>query len=78
MDHVEVKDKRFNIHATENIKLKERNEPKSLKTPYQVHIDTEKDQKSLENENNELEVKLYSKRSSNNKLKKNSCWISNL
>ena len=38
--YVEVKDKKYTTHPTENIILSERKEPKRLKTQYQVIDDT--------------------------------------
>ena len=38
--YVEVKDKRYKIHPSENIILREREEPKSLRTQYQIQNNT--------------------------------------
>ena len=61
--YVEVKDKRFLIHPTENIILRKRNEPKSLRTQYQIRNETQirKNQKVIKNDNDELIVKNYPK-----------------
>ena len=61
--YVEVKDHRYKIHPTENIILGLRDEPKSLRTHYQVQNETQirKNQKVIKNDNNELEVKNYPK-----------------
>ena len=62
-NYVEVKDHRYKIHPTENIILRKRNEPKSLRTQYQVQNDTRtrKNQKNIKNDNDELIVKNYPK-----------------
>ena len=61
--YVEVKDHRYKIHPTENNILRKRDEPKSLRTQYQVQNDTRirKNQKVIKNDNNELLVKNYPK-----------------
>ena len=61
--YVEVEDHRYRIHPTENIILRKRDPPKSLKTQYQVQNETEKrkNQKKIKNDNDELEVKTYPK-----------------
>ena len=61
--YVEVKDHRYEIHLTENIFLRLRNPPKSLRTHYQVQKQTEirNNQKVIEN-NGKLEVKIYPKK----------------
>ena len=60
---VEVKDHRYKIHPTENIKLRLRGEPKSLRTQYQVQNETQirRNQKVIENDNDQLIVKNYPK-----------------
>ena len=60
---VEVKDHRYKIHPTENIILRLRYPPLSLRTQYQVQNETQirKNQKVIKNDNNELEVKNYPK-----------------
>ena len=61
--YVEVKDHRYKIHPTENIILRKRDEPKSLRTQYQVQNDTQirRNQKVIKNDNDELIVKNYTK-----------------
>ena len=61
--YVEVKDKRYLIHATEIIKKKLRDELKSLRAQYQVQNNTQigKYQKSFYSDNNELISKNYAK-----------------
>ena len=61
--YVEVKDHRYKIHPTENIILRKRDEPKSLRTQYQVQNETQirKNQKVIKNDNNQLVVKNYPK-----------------
>ena len=56
---VEVKDHRYRIHQTENIILKFRDEPKHLRTQYQVQNETQirKNQKVIKNDNDQLIVK---------------------
>ena len=39
--YVEVKDHRYRIHPTENITLRKRDPPKSLRTQYQVQNETQ-------------------------------------
>ena len=59
--YVEVEDYRYKIHPTENIILRLRDEPKSLRTQYQVQNETQirKNQKVIKNDNNQLLVKNY-------------------
>ena len=61
--YVEVKDHRYKIHPTENIILRLRDEPNSLRTQYQVQNETQirKNQKVIKNDNNQLVVKNYPK-----------------
>ena len=61
--YVEVKDHRYRIHPTENIILRKRDEPKSLRTQYQVQNETKvrKSQKVIKNDNDQLVVKNYRK-----------------
>ena len=58
-----MKDHRYRIHATENINLRKRDPPLSLRTHYQVQNETQirKNQKIIKNGNNQLEVKNYTK-----------------
>ena len=62
-NYVEVKDHRYEIHTFEIIILRKRNPPTSLRTQYEVQINTQirKDQKVSKNNNDELEVKNYPK-----------------
>ena len=61
--YVEVKDHRYKIHLTENIILRLRDEPKSLRTQYQVQNETQirRNQKVIKNDNDQLVVKIYPK-----------------
>ena len=57
--YVEVKDHRYRIHPTENIILRKRDPPKSLRTQYQVQNETQiRNQKVVKNED-QLIVKNY-------------------
>ena len=61
--YVEVRDHRYKIHPTENIIIRKRDEPKSLRTQYQVQNETQirKNQKVVKNDNDQLVVKNYPK-----------------
>ena len=61
--YVEVKDHRYKIHPNENIILRKRDPPKSLRTQYQVKNETKirTNQKVIRNDNNQLVVKNYPK-----------------
>ena len=61
--YVEVKDHRYKIHPTENIILRKRDPPKSLRTQYQIQNETliRKNQKVIKNDNDQLVVKNYPK-----------------
>ena len=61
--YVEVKDHRYKIHPTENIILRLRDEPKSLRTQYQIQHETKirRNQKVIKNDNDQLVVKNYPK-----------------
>ena len=61
--YVEAKDKRYKIHPTENIILRKRDPPTSLRTQCQVQNETQirKNQKVIRNDNDELIVKNYPK-----------------
>ena len=61
--YVEVKDHRYKIHPTEHIILRKRDEPKSLRTQYQVENETKirTNQKVIKNDDNQLIVKKYPK-----------------
>ena len=60
---VEVKDHRYKIHPTENIILRKRDPPTSLRTQYQIQNETKirRNQKVIKNDNDELLVKNYPK-----------------
>ena len=57
-NYVEVKDKRYGIHPTENISLRLRDGPKSLRTQYKLQNITQirKNQKVIKNGNDGLLV----------------------
>ena len=59
--YVEVKDHRYKIHPTENIILRKRDEPTSLRTQYQVQKETRirRNQKVVKNNKDELIVQNY-------------------
>ena len=61
--YVEVKDHRYKIHPTENIILRKRDPPTSLRTQYQVRKETQirRNQKVIKNNDDELIVKNYPK-----------------
>ena len=61
--YVELKDHRYRIHPTVNFLLGFRDEPKCLRTQYQVQNETQirRNQKVIKNDNNELIVKIYPK-----------------
>ena len=61
--YLEVKDHRYKIHPTKNIILQKRDPPTSLRTQYQVQNETQirKNQKVIENDNDQLKVKNYPK-----------------
>ena len=61
--YVEVKDNRYKIHPTENIILRKRDPPKSLRTQYQVINRTQigTNQRKIRNDNIQLIVKNYPK-----------------
>ena len=69
--YVEVKDHRYRILPTENIILRKRDEPKSLRPQYQVQNETHirKNQKVIKNDNNQLEVKNYPKNKTKQPIK---------
>ena len=71
--YVEVKDHRYKIHPTENLISRKRDEPKSLRTQYQVQNETHirKNQKVINNDNDQLIVKNYPKNKKNNQLVNN-------
>ena len=57
--YVEVKDHQYKIHATENIILRKREAPTSLRTQYRVQNETKtrRNQKIIKNDNDESTVK---------------------
>ena len=61
--NVQVNDHRYKIHPTENIILRKRDPPKSLRTQYQVQNETQirRNQKDIKNDNDELIVRNYPK-----------------
>ena len=61
--YVEVEDNRYKIHPPENIILRQRDPPSSLRTQYQVQNETQirKNQKVIKNDNDQLVVKNYPK-----------------
>ena len=61
--YVEVKDHRYINHPTENIILRKRDPPTSLRTQYQVQNETQirRNQKVIKNDNDQLVVKNYPK-----------------
>ena len=61
--YVEVEDHRYKIHPAENIILRLRDEPKSLRTQYQIQNETKirRNQKVIKNVNDQLVVKNYPK-----------------
>ena len=61
--YVEVKDHRYKIHPTENVILRKRDPPTSLRTQYQVQNETQirRNQKVIKNDNDQLVVKNYPK-----------------
>ena len=67
--YFEVNDKRYITHPNEDIILREQKRPKNLRTQNQLQNDItfRRNQKALQNDNIELEVKHYPKRKSNEK-----------
>ena len=61
--YVEVKNHRWKIHPTENIIIRKRDPPTSLRTQYKVQNETQtrRNQKVIGNRNIEIEVKNYPK-----------------
>ena len=61
--YVEVRDHRYKSHPIENIRLRKRDPPTSLRTQYQVQNETRvrRNQKVIKNDNNQLVVKNYPK-----------------
>ena len=61
--YIEVKDHRYKIHPTENIILRKRDPPKSLRTQYQIQNETKlrRNQRVIKIDNDELIVKNFPK-----------------
>ena len=61
--YVEVKDHRYRIHPTENITLRLRDPPPSLRTQYQVQNEAKirKNKKVIKNDHDQSIVKKYPK-----------------
>ena len=61
--YVEVKDNRYRIHPFENIILRKRDPPTSIRTQYQVQNEYQirRNQKAIRNDNDELVVKIILK-----------------
>ena len=62
--YVEVKDKRYTVHPTENMKLRETKPPKNLRSHNQVQNESKRgrNQKNNNNQNDQLEIKRNSKK----------------
>ena len=62
--YVEVKDHRYKIHPFENIMLRKRDPPTSLRTQYQVQNETQirRSPKVIKNDNDQLVVENYLKK----------------
>ena len=58
-----MKNHRYKIHLTENILIRKRNPPTSLRTQYQVQNETQirRNQKVIKNDNDQLVDKIYPK-----------------
>ena len=71
--YVEVKNHRYKIHPTENIILRKRDPPNSLRFQYQVQNETQirRNQKVIKNDNNKLVVKIYLKKNNQFNLNRN-------
>ena len=74
---VEVRDHRYRIHPTENIILRKRDPPSSLRTQYQVQNQTKirRNQKVIKNDNDALKVKNYPKKINNQVFNNNNYLI---
>ena len=61
--YVEVKDNRYRIHPTENLILRKRDLPTSLRTQYQIQNETQirENQKVIKNDNDQLVFKKHPK-----------------
>ena len=73
--YVEVKDRRYKIHPTENIILRKRDQPESVRTECQVQNGTQirRNQKVIKNNNDELIVENYPKIKQQPKFKPPNC-----
>ena len=62
-NYVEVKDHRYKIHPSENIIIRKRDPPNSLRTQYQVQNETKirRNWKVIKNDNDQLVVENYPK-----------------
>ena len=65
--YVELKDQRYRIHPIENVILGLQKEPKGLRTQYQVQNETQirLNQKVIKNDNDQLLIKNYPKKTTN-------------
>ena len=75
--YVEVKDKKYKIHLSENIILREREEPKSLRTQYQVQNDAKirRNQHVIKDDKGKLTVKPYPKKRKNHCIVIEMQWL---
>ena len=75
--HIKVRDKRFNIHPTEDITIRKREPSKSLRTQYQEQKKTKLEKSGkVEKVNEELELKPYnSKQKAKTNIVKNQKFI---
>ena len=71
--YVEVKDHSYRIHPNENIILRKRDPPASLRTQNQVQKETQirRNQKVIKNDNIQLIVRNYPKKNNNQLLRNN-------
>ena len=71
--YVEVKDHRYLINQTENIILRKRDPPISVRTQYRIENETHirRNQKVIKNNNNQLVVKNYPKNNQPNSQQPN-------
>ena len=65
--YVQAKHHRYKVHPTEKIKLRKQDPSISLRTQYQVDNETRirRNQKVVKNDNDELLVKIYPKKTTN-------------
>ena len=73
--YVVVKDHRYKTDPTVNVILRLRDEPKSLRTQYQVQNETRirRNQKVIKNDNDQLVVSNYPKKNKQQKLNLPNC-----